>query len=675
MTTSDLRWILGAAALLAVTLLLGQSTGWLEAQERALFDALQARHRVHPDTPPHPEILVVEVTDACVEAYGPWPWPRSRLAELVEALARAQAKVVGIDILFLDQDDAEDPRLAQALREHGQVVLASEVVRRTAWDNQAGELATSLTLAPPTSRLAGAAAGLGFVNVDYHHDNQDGVVRSLPLVTLVDGQLVAVLGLEAAARFRGARPQFDKITGRLDLGGYDVPVAPRVPSPGRSDLVHKELLEIDFAASGMLEYIRDGDHGTIPTVRAKDVLAGNVPAARFQGRVVLVGLNVRGVDRKVTPVGHMAGVQILDQRLLRRTSRAQAAGLALLGVILGTYLGASLATVWGLVTAALLAVLLWTTGVLLFERTQVLLDLAAPLVGLGLGLLVSRIVVLTLGVRRHIARLTVLHESGRRFSRTLDLASLMEDVCERYRKITRGSSLAVVFKSGEGEEVETYFSEDVSEAVRALLSRRRLQAELLEILRVPDGPCRAARLGELADLPTDVQVPLDAVLLPLGRFDAARGFVYAEGLGRLPSSHGEEGRFWATHAATAATALENAGLYRLATVDALTRLYLRHYFDAALQREFDRAGRYRGHLALLVTDVDHFKRFNDTHGHQVGDRVLSHVAEIVKKAVRGVDIACRYGGEEFTVILPETDYEGALVIAERIRTAVEEGSP
>lgn len=73
-----------------------------------------------------------------------------------------------------------------------------------------------------------------------------------------------------------------------------------------------------------------------------------------------------------------------------------------------------------------------------------------------------------------------------------------------------------------------------------------------------------------------------------------------------------------------------------------------------------------------MVDIDHFKLFNDTYGHQIGDQVLKKVAKSIQNTVRSNDIVSRYGGEEFTVIMPETSYEGALVVAEKIRKAIEE---
>ncbi len=103
----------------------------------------------------------------------------------------------------------------------------------------------------------------------------------------------------------------------------------------------------------------------------------------------------------------------------------------------------------------------------------------------------------------------------------------------------------------------------------------------------------------------------------------------------------------------------------------MTGLYNFRTFKARLEEHFALARRHKRPLSILLMDVDHFKKVNDTHGHPQGDAVLKTLAKVIKDATRTTDIVCRYGGEEFTVILPETDTEGAEMSAEKIRKAFE----
>jgi len=110
----------------------------------------------------------------------------------------------------------------------------------------------------------------------------------------------------------------------------------------------------------------------------------------------------------------------------------------------------------------------------------------------------------------------------------------------------------------------------------------------------------------------------------------------------------------------------------LAYKDELTRLFNRRYFNQKLQEEVERSRRYSRNLSLIMCDIDHFKKFNDTYGHQTGDKVLQKVAELIINNCRASDIPARYGGEEIAVILPETDINGAYRLAEKARIIIEE---
>ncbi|MBN1932590.1 MAG: diguanylate cyclase [Desulfobacterales bacterium] len=112
-------------------------------------------------------------------------------------------------------------------------------------------------------------------------------------------------------------------------------------------------------------------------------------------------------------------------------------------------------------------------------------------------------------------------------------------------------------------------------------------------------------------------------------------------------------------------------LQKLAITDGLTKLYNSRHFYSQLEMEVDRSSRYHHPLALLLLDIDHFKIYNDTYGHIEGDKVLVRLGEIIKSCLRTMDSAYRYGGEEFTIILPETSGNEALAVAQRIRVAVE----
>ncbi len=117
---------------------------------------------------------------------------------------------------------------------------------------------------------------------------------------------------------------------------------------------------------------------------------------------------------------------------------------------------------------------------------------------------------------------------------------------------------------------------------------------------------------------------------------------------------------------------KNRQLLEMANRDGLTGLYNHRYFQETLFKDFQRAVRYKESLSCIMFDIDHFKKFNDTYGHQTGDVVLKTLGGLIKELMRDSDLAARYGGEEFTLILYHTANYDAVMIAERLRKTVEQ---
>ncbi len=128
-------------------------------------------------------------------------------------------------------------------------------------------------------------------------------------------------------------------------------------------------------------------------------------------------------------------------------------------------------------------------------------------------------------------------------------------------------------------------------------------------------------------------------------------------------------------AAWTTMAIENLrlseSLERLAVTDDLTQVYNYRFLKSALRREIKRAGRFAQKLSIIMLDVDNLKTYNDKHGHLRGSHLLREMAGLLAGQVRSFDLVAKYGGDEFTAILPQTDREGARVVAERMRAAVE----
>lgn len=180
--------------------------------------------------------------------------------------------------------------------------------------------------------------------------------------------------------------------------------------------------------------------------------------------------------------------------------------------------------------------------------------------------------------------------------------------------------------------------------------------------------------------PDDILLPLASELgvhsylgVPVVFHDHVTGLIALYNSGEHPFTEGDA-RVAELFANQVAIALDNSRrveqMERQAGNDPLTGLYNRRAFADMAEKEVGRARRYRRPLALILFDIDHFKNVNDTHGHLVGDQVLRILTEKVTKTTRSTDFVCRYGGEEFVVLMPEAGREEALAMAERLREMV-----
>ena len=144
---------------------------------------------------------------------------------------------------------------------------------------------------------------------------------------------------------------------------------------------------------------------------------------------------------------------------------------------------------------------------------------------------------------------------------------------------------------------------------------------------------------------------------------------------KIGSFDGDEIALSQAVANQAAIAIENAQLYKQATelsvTDALTGLSNRRHFQDILNREFVLTQRYSAALSIIMIDIDHFKNYNDSNGHLQGDVVLKKVATSLLHNTRGIDLTCRFGGEEFVILLPKTTTQGAMIAAEKLRSVIE----
>lgn len=226
----------------------------------------------------------------------------------------------------------------------------------------------------------------------------------------------------------------------------------------------------------------------------------------------------------------------------------------------------------------------------------------------------------------------------------------------RFDDADRGGELVVLHSHG---LVESRFLTDSDHVRLAITTRAVTSVELPSDIAVHAGLV-AFRPREVLFLPLAVHGNAIGVLMlaraePFGPERRALAEVMSRSL-----------------AMALANAMTHAQLQRIAALDPLTGCYNRRFGLTRLREEFVRAQRTEGPMAAVVFDIDHFKSVNDTYGHLVGDRVLSHVAQQARLRLREGDVLMRYGGEEFVAVLPGASVSDAAAIAERMRRAVEE---
>ncbi|MCJ8318173.1 MAG: diguanylate cyclase [Colwellia sp.] len=162
------------------------------------------------------------------------------------------------------------------------------------------------------------------------------------------------------------------------------------------------------------------------------------------------------------------------------------------------------------------------------------------------------------------------------------------------------------------------------------------------------------------------------IVIPLQQDNQVIGIIYLDNQSQAHCFEPKQLPFLKTFASHTSIALHNAQLYKRATTDDLTELYTRSYIDKCLEQELQRAQAQQIPFTVLMLDLDHFKQVNDRFGHICGDLALQTFAKIIKSQLRDCDRACRFGGEEFLVVLPGTDLHRAKLCAERIRQAAEQ---
>ena len=277
--------------------------------------------------------------------------------------------------------------------------------------------------------------------------------------------------------------------------------------------------------------------------------------------------------------------------------------------------------------------------------------------------------------QRRRKQMEAIYAVARQTTSVLELDELLNELCR------------VILQSFSVDHVSVVLYENG----HLVLSRERgsLHARMAQGDRLPDssGLCaRALATGEPA-IENDVrQAPgyirgydeaESEACLPLISFGEPLGVLVLDSA-RLGAFDPEDVLAMQSLADICATAIQNARHFErarsLANIDGLTGIYNRRYFEQRINEELERNTRYSGTLALIMLDIDHFKRLNDEFGHLLGDEVLRQISTLFTQHLRKIDVVCRYGGEEFAILVPETGGSSAVAVAEKLRHIVESWS-
>ncbi|GAB1482512.1 sensor domain-containing diguanylate cyclase [Treponema sp.] len=279
-------------------------------------------------------------------------------------------------------------------------------------------------------------------------------------------------------------------------------------------------------------------------------------------------------------------------------------------------------------------------------------------------------------LEKQVFDLNQLLEISKSLNSTLDYPRLIDSIlftCMAQMKVIKAGLFArkglesthfSLHRNYKGFELDHHAEYAIAEdhAIFKLFSRKYAIYTLEEIKR---------ELGSLDGLDA-IQALDPSLIVPLKTKGSVNGIIILSERIDTEFFDAYEREYILNIAVLASIAINNAFLFEMTTTDMMTKLKMKHYFYTALQERIQIIAEQKGSLSVVMIDIDHFKKFNDTYGHSCGDIVLQRVARSIAECVRSIDIAARYGGEEFVLLLIDADAEDAAIAAERVRKVVEQ---
>lgn len=281
-------------------------------------------------------------------------------------------------------------------------------------------------------------------------------------------------------------------------------------------------------------------------------------------------------------------------------------------------------------------------------------------------------------LKRKIEELSIFNEIGKTLTSTLDIKEILNIIMLKISELLRPDNWSLLLV--DDEKGDLYFEIVVGERADKIKNKRLKMGEGLagwvaekgERLVIRDAGADE-RFSKDVDLISGFETK-SVICVPLKCKGKVLGVVELVSRAEREEFSEEDIFVLTTLADYAAIALENAQYFQrvteLTVTDDVTRLYNSRYMYDYLEQELRRSQRYGMELSIIFLDLDYFKGVNDTYGHLIGSRLLKEVAQIILNSLRNVDIAVRYGGDEFVMLLPSTSKESALKVAERVRNNI-----
>lgn len=599
-------------------------------------------------TKPFSKIKIIGIDQRSLDLIGEYPWRRSLYGQLIDYLGD-NPRIIGFDIIMSEKSayPKDDSFLAQVIKKRKNVILPVSL-------EPDATNAQKMEFVYPLEELANGAKNLGLTH--YFPDN-DGITRKTPL-----------------------NEGFAESKDNINIFSYQI-----VKSYGAKN--------IDNLPSEIYCNFQ-GRENIFQVYSFYDVISKKIPASDFKDSIVLIGATAEGLqDRISSPIGPLYGViyhaqlisNIIDNNYIKPVSKtlnvlfifivafcayfiwryAQTANQVLLIVssILILYILHFIAfsnNIWLGIISIIISNFITFISLILYEQLQISQSLRYELDKL-INNFKNR------NLHYEITnKIEISHDENKKLSNSVRVGKIsdigniltmertfLETLLNNIKIpiVVTDKNSFIVLTNPASEEFFYVKNESKDSNIRQekkdLIGKR-----LVDITNsIPD---LKADLIQVYDNKKDLPISLD--------YERADSVYHVRLLSLLNKAEDwnmiciiEDVTTW----------------HKMANKDGLTSLWNQRYFKEYLQKEVSKSQRYKNDLSLIMMDVDHFKNFNDTYGHQTGDIVLKSIAKVLEENQRNTDISARYGGEEFSIILTMTDEIGAFIFADRVRKQIE----